>query len=89
MKRTFAWVLYDFANSSYAVIILAVIFNKYFAQTIAGGQEGVDWQLLGWTIHIPGASLFTFIVALSMVVVAVGSPLLGALADYSGRRRRY
>jgi MFS transporter, UMF1 family len=89
MKRVYAWILYDFANSSYAVIILAVIFSKFFAQTVAGGQDGLEWQLFGLTIHIPGASLFTFIVALSMLAVAIGSPILGALADYSGRRRRY
>ncbi len=89
MKRTYAWVLYDFANSAYAVIILAVIFNKFFAQTVAGGVAGVEWQLFGWELHLPGAALFNFIVAISMTVVAIGSPLLGALADYSGRRRRY
>ncbi len=89
MKRVYAWILYDFASSSYAVIILAVIFSKYFAQTVAGGPDGLEWQLFGMTIHIPGASLFTFIVALSMLAVAIGSPILGALADYSGRRRRY
>jgi UMF1 family MFS transporter len=88
-RAIFGWVMYDFANSAYAVVILAVIFNAYFAQEVAGGSAGTRFQLLGMAITIPGASLFSFVNAFAMGLVGLASPVLGALADYSGRKRRY
>ncbi len=88
-RAILGWVMYDFANSAYAVVILAVIFNAYFAQEVAGGAAGTRFELLGLAFTIPGASLFSFVNALAMGLVGLASPVLGALADYSGRKRRY
>jgi len=88
-RAIFGWVMYDFANSAYAVVILAVIFNAYFAQEVAGGMAGTRFHLLGLAFTVPGASLFSFVNALAMGLVGLASPVLGALADYSGRKRRY
>lgn len=88
-RAIFGWVMYDFANSAYAVVILAVIFNAYFAQEVAGGAAGTTFHLLGHSFAIPGASIFSFVNALAMGLVGLASPVLGALADYSGRKRRY
>jgi UMF1 family MFS transporter len=88
-RAMIGWVMYDFANSAYAVIILAVIFNAYFASTVAGGEAGTRFQLAGQSFNIPGATLFSFVNAFAMALVAIASPVLGALADYSGRKKRY
>jgi UMF1 family MFS transporter len=77
--------MYDFANSAFATTILAVIFNQYFATVVAGGEKGVE--LLGFRLH--GASFFTFSVAFSMVISAVLSPLLGAVADASASKKKF
>ncbi|MCA9782982.1 MAG: MFS transporter [Candidatus Cloacimonetes bacterium] len=83
------WVMYDFANSAYAVVILAVIFNVWFAEVIAGGEAGTVFHLFGRTVTVPGVTVFSFVNSIALVLVAVASPLLGALADFSGRKRRY
>jgi MFS transporter, UMF1 family len=83
-KQVWAWATYDFANSAYATTILAVIFNKYYAGVVAGGAEGIS--LFG--THIPGASVFTFFVSIAMVVIALSSPILGALSDL-GRMKKH
>lgn len=77
--------MYDFANSAFATTILAVIFNQYFATVVAGGERGVS--LFGVRLH--GASFFTFTISVSMAVSAVFSPLLGAVADASGLKKRF
>ena len=77
--------MYDFANSAFATIILAVIFNQYFATVVAGGEKGVI--LFGFRLH--GASFFTFSVSASMAISAVLSPFLGAVADASGMKKRF
>jgi len=78
--RLAAFSLYDFADSAFATVIVTVLYNQYYAGTVAGGPEGV--VLLG--LRIPGATMFTWLQAFSMALVAVAAPFLGALAD---RRR--
>src|SRR5512136_2639569 len=84
-REIFGWAMYDFANSAFATTILAVIFNQYFATVVAGGEKGVE--ILGFRLH--GASFFTFAVSLSMVISALFSPLLGAVADTSGSKKKF
>jgi UMF1 family MFS transporter len=84
-REIFGWVMYDFANSAFATTILAVIFNRYFAIVVAGGERGVN--LFGFHLH--GASFFTFSISISMAISAVVSPFLGAIADASGSKKRF
>jgi len=87
-KPVIGWISYDFANSAFATIVLAVIFNRYFALVVAGGQEGVTLSLPWGYITIPGASMWAFLVAISTAVVVVLSPFFGAMADQAGLRKR-
>jgi UMF1 family MFS transporter len=72
-----AWVLYDFANSAFAAIVLATIYPAYYANLVVGNEDGrgdVWWGLA---------------VSTSMVLVALLSPLLGGIADHAGVRKRF
>jgi len=82
------WSFYDFANSSFATTILAVIFNRYFAEVIAGGPEGLSWRFFGHQILLPGSAVWSYLVSFSTALVAISSPLLGAMADRAGWRKR-
>ena len=78
LRRTLvAWVLYDFANSAFAAIVLATIYPAYYANLVVGNADGRGdfW----W-----GAAVST-----SMVLVALTSPLLGGIADHAGVRKRF
>jgi UMF1 family MFS transporter len=77
-----AFCLYDFGNSAFATTILAVLFNQYFAQQVAGGQTGVS--ILG--LSVPGSTLYTWLISLTMLLVALSGPVVGAWADAAGRR---
>lgn len=72
-----AWALYDFANSAFATTILAVIFNVYFVQVICRD------------LPIPGESLWGYAVSASMLMTFLSAPLLGAIADRAGLRKRF
>lgn len=82
------WSFYDFANSSFATTILAVIFNRYFAEVIAGGPEGLPWRFFGHQILLPGSAVWSYLVSFSTALVAISSPLLGAMADRAGWRKK-
>lgn len=72
-----AWALYDWANSVYMTTVLATLFPIYF-RTVAGA-------LLG-----PGLATARFALATScaVTIVALISPICGALADYAGSRKK-
>ena len=71
--KIFVWTLFDFANTSFSVIIVTVVFSKYFSNYVAGGQKWL-WGLA---------------VSISMIIAAFLSPPLGAIADVSRNRKRF
>lgn len=81
-RRVWAWSMYDFANSAFATTVLAVIFNVYFARRVVP-PEGV--LVLGHAVT--GAALWGYTVSFSMLLVFLLSPLLGAVADQTGRKK--
>lgn len=72
-SRIFVWTLFDFANTSFSVIIVTVIYSKYFSNYVAAGQRWI-WGLA---------------VSVSMILAAILSPPLGAIADFSRNRKRF
>lgn len=73
-KGLFAWALYDWANSSYFVIIQTFIFAAYFTKTIA---ENIEIGTAQWGNMI----------GLAGFVLAITAPIFGAIADQAGRRK--
>ncbi len=71
--RIVSWAMFDFANTAFSVIIVTVIYSKYFTNVVAGGQKWI-WGLS---------------VSVSMILAAVLSPALGAIADLSRNRKRF
>ena len=71
-----AWALYDFANSVYPAVIQVAVFSFYYASVIVGNEAG------------RGDAMWTRAVSLSALIVAMSSPLLGAIADRAGVRKR-
>ena len=88
-SEVLAWSGYDFANSAFATSILAVIFNQYFAGSVAGGAAGTDFTILGRLFNVPGATIFHYAVGISMLLVVVTAPILGAAADYSRNKKGF
>ncbi len=71
--QIFSWTLFDFANTAFSVIVVTVIFPRYFIGHVAGGQRWL-WGLA---------------VSLSMLCAALLAPPLGAAADFGRNRKRY
>ncbi len=75
-KHIAAWAMYDFANSVYPAVITATVFGVYFANVIVGNETGLGDSWWGWVGSI------------SVLFVAVSSPLMGAIADRAGIRKQ-
>ncbi|MEM1411652.1 MAG: MFS transporter [Pseudomonadota bacterium] len=76
-KPVVAWALYDWANSAFATTIMAGFFPVFFAALSADLSDG-DAQF--W---------FTVTLAASSGLVAISAPILGAIADRGGSRKRF
>lgn len=72
-KEAISWAFYDFANSSYALLILSFVFPIYFKEVIAGVEKGdFYWGLL---------------VSVSILIGGLIAPIIGAIADYDSRKK--
>ncbi len=72
-KEQWAWYLYDFGNSAYAAVVLLAVYSAYFQGTVVGGSEGTR--------------LWGIATGIAMLVVAFIAPVLGAIADHSGKKK--
>ena len=78
--------MYDWANSSYALVINAAIFPAYYNQvTRIGGSDRVE--IFG--LNIENTALYSIALGLSFGLVALVSPLFSSVADYSGTHKGF
>ena len=74
-KRTiFSWSIYDFANQPFTTIILTFIYSTFFVDFIAFDGES-------------GAVMWGRTISISSIIIAVLSPIMGAIADNGGYRK--
>ncbi len=75
-KVVAAWAFYDFANSVFPAVITATVFSVYFTKHIVGNEAGLGDLWWGRVLSV------------SMLSVALSSPVLGAVADRAGVRKK-
>ncbi|MEW6544576.1 MAG: MFS transporter [Nitrospirota bacterium] len=78
-REIWAWCMYDFANSSFTTLIVTVAYSVYFVQVVARdvGLAGSAERVWFWGY------------AVSMLLAAVLSPSLGAVADARAAKRAF
>lgn len=74
-----AWAMYDWANSSFAVIILTAVFPVYYRSLVMDSGAAPETATAYWA----------YTTSLSMLVVAVAGPLLGAIADVLSAKKGF
>lgn len=73
-KAVLGWCFYDWAISAYNTVIGTFVFSVYFTKAVAGDE-------------VAGTARWGEALAVAGVLVAILSPLLGAVADRGGRRK--
>ena len=66
--------MYDFANQPFTNIIVTFIYSSFFTKVIADNEQ-------------IGTTMWANAIAISAIIVALLSPLLGAIADSGGYRK--
>jgi UMF1 family MFS transporter len=72
-----AWAWYDWANSAYFTTVITAVFPGFYATYAAAGLEPAQ-----------ATARFAAITTLSVATIAIAAPVLGALADHSGIKKR-
>lgn len=74
-----AWCIYDWANSAFATTIMAALFPPFYRALVteSGLAENTATAYWGYTTSV------------ALLVIALIAPVLGAIADYTGGKKRY
>ena len=73
-----SWKMYDWANSGFATSIMAAVLPEFYS------------SFAGATLDKTTAtSYWGYSNTIAMLIVAITAPLLGAMADHSGAKKRF
>ncbi|RTQ52589.1 MFS transporter [Hymenobacter gummosus] len=87
-RITRGWTFYDWANSVYPLVITSSIFPIYWGSVTKEISPQTDVvNFLGY--QVPGSSLLTYAISAAFLLIALVSPFLTALADFSGRKKLF
>ncbi len=70
-----SWYFYDFGNSAYASVVLLAVYSAFFKNVVVGGAEGTR--------------LWGLSVGFAAILVAIISPILGTIADFTRSKKRF
>lgn len=71
-----SWSFFEWANSSYAAVIQTFVFASYFTRSVAPNE-------------VKGSCEWGYALGFAGVLVALGGPILGAIADHKGNRKQW
>ncbi len=77
-KQERSWVLYDVANSAFTLIVITTFMPIFFKDYASAGTDSST-----------STATWAYIVSASSLILAVLSPILGALADYRGAKKKF
>ena len=75
-KTEISWILYDVGNSAFTMLVATTI--PIFFQSLASGAGITEARTSG---------LWASVTAISVLILAILSPILGAIADYKGMKK--
>ena len=77
-RSIFSWALYDWANSVFATTVMAGFFPVFFKEYWSAGADAVT-----------STAQLGFANSIASVFILVAAPILGAIADGGGARKKY
>jgi UMF1 family MFS transporter len=91
-RRILSWAFYDWADHAYITTTASTFFPPYFiaiaaVSFIAVGASSSDPAALA-VARDTASNIFALMVSLALFVAAILAPILGAVADLTGRRKR-
>lgn len=83
-QRIWGWYFFDWASQPYNTLLLTFIFGPYFAEVARGYYMGTGME--EEAAKAAAQAYWGFGLTISSLIIAVLAPILGAIADGTGRR---
>jgi UMF1 family MFS transporter len=83
-RTIFGWCMYDWANSAYVTTVAVGLLPRYFAEVVVPPQGATYFG-----INFAADSLWAIVLGASTLIAFLTSPILGAIADFSGAKKRF
>lgn len=84
-REVFAWAMYDLANQSFTLLMITLLFPIYFKDVIVGQVVSSAGSAVGTG---RGDALWSVAGGVSLFLVVLASPFVGAAADVYGLKKR-
>src|SRR2546425_1896341 len=75
-REIFGWCMYDVGDSAFTTVIVTALFPLYYGSIVVGDPAKADF-------------LWGLAASVSEILVAILAPILGAIADFSGSRKKF
>lgn len=86
-REQIGWYFYDWGNSAFSTTVVTVFLGPYLTAVTQAASDAAGFVYpLG--IPVLADSFFAYMVSLSVVLQVFFLPILGALADYSNRKKQ-
>ncbi|MHA1943407.1 MAG: MFS transporter, partial [Candidatus Thorarchaeota archaeon] len=79
-KERVGWYLFDFANTSFTVLMVTALFPIFFRNLVTDAFADGGFM---------GTAFWGYAGSITMIVIALTSPILGAIADFSGNKKKF
>jgi UMF1 family MFS transporter len=83
-----AWAFYDWANSVYSLVISTAVFPIYYSSLTASFAD-LNGKILFLGTHWTPTTLYNYTLSFSFLMVAILSPILSGIADYTGNKLKF
>ena len=88
-----AWTFYDWANSSFPLVINSAVFPAFYEyQTTvrdATTKAVISDEVMLWGHTFKNTELYSYFVSLALLVVCFTAPILSGIADYKGNKKKF
>jgi MFS transporter, UMF1 family len=78
-RSILSWAFFDFGSSAFNTLMVTFVYNVYFVRVIVGDGP----------LYEHGTTLWIRAINISAVIVALIGPVLGAIADYSAKKKLF
>ena len=85
---TNAWAFYDWANSVYSLVISTAVFPIYYS-SMTSVMENTDGKIEFLGTLWNSTTLLNYTIGFYMLIVALISPILSGIADYTGNKLKF
>lgn len=84
-----AWTMYDWANSTYNLVITSTIFPAYYVAITTNSNPNELSYVDFFGIKVINTALQNYALAFVFLIVAFTSPILSSIADYRGNKKAF